>query len=96
MARLDVRCRQLMKKSTDTSVLRWFSREFLIEHDNFPNGRHDDQVDATTQARKRLTHGGPAILEFLKMQVEAQSQSQPGACSTFHPVRIRTAPGPVA
>lgn len=31
---------------------------YLGEHDNFPNGSHDDQVDQTTQAIKRLLAGG--------------------------------------
>jgi len=47
--------------------------DFLAEHDIFPNGRHDDQVDTTTQAIKRLTQSGPAMLGFLKMLAEEKA-----------------------
>jgi predicted phage terminase large subunit-like protein len=31
---------------------------YVLEHTTFPNGAHDDQVDCTSQALKRLMHGG--------------------------------------
>jgi predicted phage terminase large subunit-like protein len=37
--------------------------DFLIEHQSFPTGAHDDQVDCTTQALNRLgPYSGPAIV----------------------------------
>jgi predicted phage terminase large subunit-like protein len=38
----------------DPSIAPWIGG-FLVEHDTFPLGVHDDQVDATTQALVRFT-----------------------------------------
>ena len=57
----------------ELTTLRTGLIDFLAEHDIFPNGRHDDQVDSTTQAIKRLTHGGPGILDYFKALAEEQA-----------------------
>ena len=48
--------------------------DFLSEHDMFPNGAHDDQVDATTQALQRMTRGEPNMLGYLRSLVEEQKR----------------------
>jgi predicted phage terminase large subunit-like protein len=37
-------------------------QDFLNEHKGFPNGAHDDQVDTTTQALRRLQGTGPTTI----------------------------------
>ena len=36
--------------------------DFLSEHKGFPNGAHDDQVDTTTQALRRMQGSGPTTI----------------------------------
>jgi predicted phage terminase large subunit-like protein len=47
----------------DPSIAPWI-HDYIEEFANFPNGAHDDQVDATTQALIRLRGAGPAFAPF--------------------------------
>jgi predicted phage terminase large subunit-like protein len=40
----------------DPAIAPWIDT-YVVEHSAFPNGAHDDQVDATTQALLRLLGG---------------------------------------
>ncbi|HOO12358.1 MAG TPA: phage terminase large subunit, partial [Bacillota bacterium] len=46
------------------SICPWIN-DFIEECASFPNGAHDDQVDAMTQALQRLMHSGGCADSFL-------------------------------
>jgi predicted phage terminase large subunit-like protein len=48
----------------DPSIKPWV-HDYIEELCTFPNGMHDDQVDATTQALNRLQSGASTMLERL-------------------------------
>ncbi|MEU5426841.1 phage terminase large subunit [Streptomyces olivoreticuli] len=48
----------------DPAMAPWID-DYLLEHSAFPNGAHDDQVDATTQALHRLLASGSSIGQAL-------------------------------
>ena len=54
-------------------------QDFLAEHDIFDNGANDDQVDTTTQAIRRMRHGGPGMLGFLKALSEEKDAKKAAA-----------------
>jgi predicted phage terminase large subunit-like protein len=64
--------------------------EYLRELTVFPNGRHDDQVDATAQALDWISSksAGPAIIEFYRQQCEQAFGGAPTAL-----VRLRAPSG---
>src|SRR5205814_7023429 len=51
--------------------------EYLHEMTVFPNGKHDDQVDATAQFLDWVKHpsGGQAYFELMRMQMQAQQNA---------------------
>jgi predicted phage terminase large subunit-like protein len=42
-------------------VMSSWTETFVVEHSTFPNGANDDQVDATSQALKRMEAGGAGV-----------------------------------
>lgn len=56
--------------------------EYLHEIAMFPNGRHDDQVDSTSQALAwaKLRHPGANIMEFYRREVANMRELAGGEC----------------
>jgi predicted phage terminase large subunit-like protein len=54
--------------------------DYLHEFNTFPNGRHDDQVDSTTQmlAWARLRPPGFGMFEYYRLESEARQQRSAG------------------
>ena len=51
-------------------VLGDWNKDFLDEAEVFPNGRHDDMVDAVSGALTMLTSARFGILDYYRTQVE--------------------------
>ncbi|MEU0818954.1 phage terminase large subunit [Streptomyces mirabilis] len=60
----------------DPALAPWID-EYAQEHTGFPNGAHDDQVDATTQALQRLLAGQSGAAQAMEYLRAYQSAAQP-------------------
>ncbi len=48
----------------------------ISELRNFPNGKHDDQIDGLADAFNELNEGNMGLFDYLKNQVEEQAENQ--------------------
>lgn len=63
----------------DSSIAPWIN-DFVEEATSFPNGLHDDQVDAMTQAINQINKRGQGMawLEYMKKEAERQKEEKGG------------------
>lgn len=68
----------------DPSVALFDPEELIDEAAAFPNGAHDDQVDATSQALARLLLDGSGAAQWLAF-IQAKVESQQAAVESIEP-----------